>query len=141
MLFNLADNEHSKAHNLQQLTLDNASVLSEMLSASGRNSLTLSLDGTSETTDDSQGGSVIGGVGSGGGRGGSSSLSNGSVTRGGSGDSGGEERIPAVRSPTQPKTLQQEFSHLNLNVTNVDVDMVNIKHDKRLYFEWGVGFK
>lgn len=113
------------AQNLQQLTLDNASVLSEMLSASGRNSLSLSLDGTSETTDASQGGSILGGVG--GGWGGSSSLSNGSVTRGGSvGDSGGEERISAVRSPTQPKTLQQEFAHINLNVTNVDVDMVSV---------------
>ncbi|XP_034236039.1 GATOR complex protein WDR59 isoform X2 [Thrips palmi] len=122
-------NDHSMPQNLQQLTLDNASVLSEMLSASGRNSLSLSLDGTSETTDDSQGGSILGGVGGGGGgggRGGSSSLSNGSVTRGGSvGDSGGEERISSVRSPTQPKSLQQEFSHINLNITNVDVDMMD----------------
>lgn len=116
------------AHNLQQLTLDNASVLSEMLSASGRNSLCLSIDNTSETTDDSHGGSLLGGPGmagfGGGGRGGSSSLSNGSFTKGGSGDSGGEERMQSVRSPTQPKTLHQEFSHINLNVTNVDVDMV-----------------
>ncbi|XP_026282882.1 GATOR complex protein Wdr59 isoform X2 [Frankliniella occidentalis] len=118
-------NENSMAHNLQQLTLDNASVLSEMLSASGRNSLSLSLDGASETTDDSQGGSVLGVGGGGGGRGGSSSMSNGSATRGGSGDSGGEERMPSVRSPTQPKTLQQEFAHINLNVTNVDIDTMD----------------
>ncbi|KAJ1524264.1 hypothetical protein ONE63_010778 [Megalurothrips usitatus] len=118
-------NEHTMAHNLQQLTLDNASVLSEMLSASGRNSLSLSLDGTSEATDDSQGGSVLGGLGSGGGRGGSSSLSNGSATRGGSGDSGSEDRMQSVRSPTQPKTLQQEFSHMNLNITNVDMDRMD----------------
>jgi len=45
-------------------------------------------------------------------------------------DSESSDRPPPVKSPTQPKTLQQEFSLLNVNSPNLKVDSVS----KTVYF-------